>query len=141
MIDGGRGDTVTKVGASGAQKWGDNRERGRDDNWTMDGREVDTEEDDVEGRGREGDTEPGGRQSREGRKLDGGTWENEGRREEMERGETPQRTPVGTAEPARGGVGGGRRRWRGGEILQRNEDRHMGWSLETCGRGNPAEKQ
>ena len=46
--------------------------------------------------------------------------ENEGRREETMRGET-QRTPIGAAEPAepaKRGVGGGRRRWKSGEYLR-----------------------
>ena len=55
--------------------------------------------------------------------------ENEGRREEMMRGKT-QRTPTGAAEaetidivgtaesPSKGGVGGGRGKWKSGEYMR-----------------------
>ena len=43
--------------------------------------------------------------------------ENEGRREEAARGTTPKAVRT-TEEPAKGGVGRGRRKWRGGEYLR-----------------------
>ena len=54
---------------------------------------------------------------RAGRDANWRHMENEGRREEAVRGITPKAIRT-TEEPTRGGVGGGRRKWRGGEYLR-----------------------
>ena len=54
---------------------------------------------------------------RAGRDANWRHMENEGRREEAVRGITPKAIRT-TEEPTKGGVGGGRRKWRGGEYLR-----------------------
>ena len=77
----------------------------------------------MEWRGGEGKvTQRLGDEGRAGRDASWRHMENEGRREEVERGNTPGTGAMniaGTPEtPSKGGVGGGRRKWRGEEYLR-----------------------